>query len=112
MVYISTTTNGNAIPNNDNGNGRHSDKSPRVALVVWHHHLGSSFDELTNVELGAICGVSANTIWLAKQLDNDDLFDIIDGHGTVSARYKQAKRPPATMADVREPAELLFGYLS
>lgn len=112
MAFISSTLNGDASPNKKNGNRRHSEKSRRVALAVQHRRFGSSFDELTNAELGDICGVSSGMVWVTNQLSDQALRDIAYGyHGTVSAHYKKSK-PPQPVPVLDAEAEELFGYLS
>ena len=84
-----------------------SDKSRRVATAVWHRRIGTSLRDLTNAQLGALCGTSSGFIWVADQLDNETLFDVVYGSATVGARYRALKQTAES-----EPGEKLFGYLS
>ena len=84
-----------------------SDKSRRVATAVWHRRVGTSLRDLTNAQLGALCGASSGFIQVADQLDNEALFDVVYGSATVGARYRALKQ-----AAEPEPGEQLLGYLS
>ena len=88
---------------------RQWDKSRRVAMVVWHRRTGSLRNlNLTNAQLGALCGTSSGFIQVADQLDNKTLCAILWGDATISARYRALKQA----AEKLEPDEQLLGYLS